>query len=105
MRSQQLQATQQIDTTQTEISQFHANCADSESVAKMNHSALFFCSAISMVIIKFGKDGHMFWLKFECKSVCIDEAAFIVVEVTVNGFDLVKQDLMALAPTVIVPEL
>ena len=34
--------------------------------------------------------------------VCIDAAAFIVVEVTVNGFDLVKRGLMALAPTVIV---
>ena len=32
----------------------------------------------------------MFWLKFKNKSMCIDDAAFVVVEVVVKKFDLVR---------------
>ena len=60
-----------------------------------------------MVMIKFGEDDHVIWLKFENKTVHIGHTTFVVVEVAVfvevavNGFDLVRQISMALAPTII----
>ena len=72
-------------------------CLNSESIVKHNHAALCLSLAVSMLMIKFSEDGHTFWLKFRCKSACIDDVAFFVVEVKVNESEFVRQFFMAFA--------
>ena len=88
---------QQTEMKPAVISQFHENFVNSISIARWNHAALCFSSAISMVMIKPSEDAHMFWLQFECKSVQTDDVAFLFVEVKLNRSDLIRQSLMVFA--------